>query len=270
MDTNTALRALAQKGKPDTVQIYRRHGVSGPCWGVSYDDLGKLVRQCPVDQDLARGLWRSGVHDARVLATKVADPARATAAEVEGWLRGADNYILVDALSGVAARLPTPAALMRRWIEDGSEWVSAAGWNVAAILATDRALDAVEVSGLLRRIQRGIHSAPNRTRHAMNNALIAIGGAMPEMRSEALAVANAIGRVEVDHGETGCQTPDAAGYIARMVARAAARTRVTGARMPASRRPRAKARSKAAPRKAAKRGGRRPGGRKKARKKARR
>lgn len=53
----------------------------------------------------------------------------------------------------------------------------------------------------------------------MSNALIAIGGSMPELQARALEIAAAIGAVEVDHGETGCKTPDAAAYIERMVAR---------------------------------------------------
>ena len=54
----------------------------------------------------------------------------------------------------------------------------------------------------------------------MNNALIALGS-IPELREEALEAAAAVGRVEVDHGETGCKTPDAAAYIKKMAARKA-------------------------------------------------
>jgi hypothetical protein len=39
------------------------------------------------------------------------------------------------------------------------------------------------------------------------------------LRGRALEIARKIGRVEVDHGQTGCKTPDAAAYIARMDAR---------------------------------------------------
>ena len=54
---------------------------------------------------------------------------------------------------------------------------------------------------------------------------LAIGGSLGELREEALAAARAIGKVAVDHGETGCKTPDAAAYIERMAARPARRTR---------------------------------------------
>jgi hypothetical protein len=52
----------------------------------------------------------------------------------------------------------------------------------------------------------------------MNNAVIAIGIRSPTLRKLALTVAKRIGKVEVDHGETNCKTPDAAAYILKTVA----------------------------------------------------
>jgi hypothetical protein len=54
----------------------------------------------------------------------------------------------------------------------------------------------------------------------MNNALIAIGMRNDALRERALAAARAIGKVVVDHGETGCVTPDAASYIKKAADRA--------------------------------------------------
>lgn len=65
----------------------------------------------------------------------------------------------------------------------------------------------------------------------MNNALIAIGATMVGLRQQVLLAAREIGPVQVDHGTTGCKTPDVSEYIAKMAQRTARRTRVTGARM---------------------------------------
>jgi hypothetical protein len=53
----------------------------------------------------------------------------------------------------------------------------------------------------------------------MNGALIAIGLRNPRLEKKAVAAAKRIGKVEVDHGETSCETPDAAAYIAKAKAR---------------------------------------------------
>jgi hypothetical protein len=52
----------------------------------------------------------------------------------------------------------------------------------------------------------------------MNNALINIGVRSSALQKKAIAAAKRIGKVEVDHGETGCKTPDAVAYIKKTVA----------------------------------------------------
>jgi 3-methyladenine DNA glycosylase AlkD len=49
-------------------------------FGVSYAALGKLKKQIKQEHALAEALWETGNHDARVLATMVADPRKADAA----------------------------------------------------------------------------------------------------------------------------------------------------------------------------------------------
>jgi hypothetical protein len=65
-------------------------------------------------------------------------------------------------------------------------------------------------------VERRIHGSKNRVRSAMNNAVIAIGSRSPALAEAATATARRIGRVEVDHGETDCKTPDAAAYFERI------------------------------------------------------
>jgi hypothetical protein len=79
-------------------------------------------------------------------------------------------------------------------------------------------IDDDELRELLGRIEREIHAQKNFTKHAMNMALIAIGVRNAGLQKEALRVAKSIGKVEVDHGETSCRTPDAAEYIRKTVA----------------------------------------------------
>ncbi|MGE0552451.1 MAG: DNA alkylation repair protein [Gemmatimonadales bacterium] len=235
MRHESVLAALEKHAKDGTARIYRRHGARDPVLGVSYAAMKTLLKRLGTDHDLARALWKTGVHEARVVATKVADPARLSRAEVERWLDGVSDYIVADALSGLVARVPDGLAWASEWIESEAEFVSAAGWNVLNVRALEGGLSEAEAKRLLARIKKGIKRAPNRTRYAMNGALIGIGGAMPALSEQAVSVARAIGQVEVDHGETSCKTPDAESYIARMRERAAKRTRVTGARMKAAR-----------------------------------
>ncbi len=224
MDVATAMKTLESKGKPATAKTYARHGVREPCFGVSYADFGVLVKKIGVDHELALGLWKSGNHDARVVATMIADPARMTRREIETWIGDSTNYVIAEAVARVAARMDGAPELARAWMDSKTDGVSAAGWVLLGMIAGKGGSTGMDARVLLKRIRDTIKQSPNRTRHSMNNALIAIGGYRAELRDEALAVAKAIGKVEVDHGDTDCKTPDATAYIQKMVAYAKAKT----------------------------------------------
>ena len=229
-----AMRNIKARGKPGAAAVYRRHGVTEPTVGLSYADLGVLVKLIGVDHALALRLWKTVLHDARVLGTKVADPARLTRATLTAWLQACTNYVIMDAVAGTAARVPSILPVATAWTTARREWTSAAGWSVIAMLSMRGDIDDALAADLIARVETNIHASQNRTRYSMNNALIAMGGSMPAVRDRALAAARSIGVVHVDHGETGCRTPDAVAMIGRMVAhQAAKRIRVTGTRVTA-------------------------------------
>jgi len=193
-------------------------------FGVSFADLTALKKKIGTDHDLACALWNSGNYDARVLATMIADPAKVTSAHLERWLKDVDNYMLAAELARLTARTPLARKKLSRWTGSSQEWPGAAGWDLAARLALeDASLPDSYFEELLATIESGIHAAANRTRHSMNGALIAIGSRNPALREKALAAADRIGTVRVDHGQTGCRTPDARDYILKTAGRKQAR-----------------------------------------------
>ena len=222
------LQELESLGTEQTRKTYRRHGVGDNQYGVSYAQLGALKKRIKRDHALARQLWASGNHDARILATMIADPAQMDDALLDTWAASLHNYVETDAFAALAGASPTARACVERWTPADEEWPGSAGWQVLGHLAmNDATLPDSTFTPYLATIQRDIHTRKNRVRHAMNGALIAIGSRNAALEAAALAVAAAIGPVIVDHGETGCKTPDAAAYInktrARQLARAATR-----------------------------------------------
>ncbi|MGI9013078.1 MAG: DNA alkylation repair protein [Phycisphaerales bacterium] len=229
MNLKATLKALQDCGSAQTRKTYARHGATEPMFGVSYADLGKLVKAIGWNHALALELWKSGNHDARTLATMIADPAKMKKSELESWAKTPTGHFTIDAVGSLAAKSPHARALVMKWIASKHEMLSATGWQVLASLAggghgAKAAPDAAgfsdeEFAELLTQIETTIHDAPNRTRHCMNSALIAIGLRNPNLQKQALAAAKRIGKVTVDHGQTCCKTPDASAYIAKAAAR---------------------------------------------------
>jgi malonyl CoA-acyl carrier protein transacylase len=147
----------------------------------------------------------------------VAAPEQTSAKLLDAWVRDVDNDPLAGALAGLAARTSQAAKTAAAWTKAKAELKGTAGWSVLAALAQDDAdLDDDFFRPYLKVIEVDIHERANRVRYAMNAALIAIGGRSAALKKEALRVAKAIGTVEVDHGDTACETPDAAGYIEKV------------------------------------------------------
>lgn len=226
MNSNEVLLELESLGTDQNRKVYARHGIRGPMFGVSFGAIGRLAKRIGIDDLLAVELWASGNHDARVLATRIADPAATRRARVQSWAKDLGDHVLADALAALVARSPDAAALREAFTADDDEWRSTLGWNLVALACAERstALDK-ELARRLSAIEAGIHGRPNRTRHAMNLALIAIGERGGALGKRALAVAKAIGAVAVDHGETECKTKDAATAIRAHTHPPATRTR---------------------------------------------
>jgi 3-methyladenine DNA glycosylase AlkD len=220
MNIQSVMKELEECGTAQNRKVYARHGAKEPMFGVSFANLKALARKIKEDHALAGQLWATGNHDARILATMIADPKEIGAQTLDAWVKGLDNYVISDAFSDLVARTSLARSKATKWTRSASDFVGQVGWNlVAAMALAPSTADPEYLEERLATIEREIHKRKNRTRHAMNMALCAIGIGCNDLREEALAVAERIGKVRVDHGETGCKTPEAAAYIKKAVAR---------------------------------------------------
>ena len=213
------MKELRAAGTAQNRKVYARHGVKEPMFGVSYAALGKLKKKIKTDQPLAEKLWATGNHDARALATMIAEPDKMSARTLDAWAKDAGNRGLAAAVSNVAAEAPSGKTRMEKWVISKAEMVACAGWHtLASIAREENGLPDSYFAKYLKTIESKIHKSDNWVKYAMNNALINIGVRNPALEKKAIAAAKRIGKVEVDHGVTGCKTPDAAAYIKKTVA----------------------------------------------------
>ncbi len=221
MNERSVMRRLREAGTAQNRKVYARHGVGGDMFGVSYGNL-KLI-----EKDVRRALgtethgvgvelWETGNHDARILATRLVDARRLRSRELDRWVGGVGNYIVTSAFASLVSGSGLALSKSKKWSASPREFVGQAGWNVLTELLLGPEADELDDAFLCDRmttIECGIGSARNRVRYAMNGTLIALGLRSKEWEKRAIAAARRIGTVEVDHGETGCKTPDAARAI---------------------------------------------------------
>ncbi|WDV96413.1 DNA alkylation repair protein [Brevibacillus parabrevis] len=225
MTVEEVLQKLEALGREQTKKTFLRHGAREPFFGVRIGDMKKLVKEVKRDQKLVQALYETGNHDAMYLAGLAIDPKTVTKEQLQGWVRQAYWYMLAEyTVAGVAAESPFALELAREWIEAEEEMIAACGWSTYAnylSVAPDEQLDLPEIRALLARVQQTVHEERNRVRYTMNHFVIAAGAYVPALHAEAVEVAEAIGKVHVDVGNTACKVPLATAYIEKIVARGA-------------------------------------------------
>ena len=216
------LADLKSKGKESTRKIYARHGMDpARAYGVSVADLKVVAKTIKKQQALALDLYATGILDARYLAGMVAGGAQMTRDQLNAWANGADGMQMISeyTVPWVAVESPHGHELALQWIQSPQEHVACAGWcTLSGLVATqpDSALDLKEIESLLKTIEKGIHTAPNRVRYTMNNFIIHVGTYVQPLLKQAKATAQKVGPVSVDVGDTACKVPLATEYIAKV------------------------------------------------------
>jgi 3-methyladenine DNA glycosylase AlkD len=223
------LSELDSLGTEQNRKVYAKHGAPENCYGVSFANLEKLRKRIGKNHAVAQQLWFTGNFDACNLATMVAEPAAMTASDLNAWMRVNHNATCDLFARNVVAKSAFAIEMLEEWATSADEQVAAAAFATLSVVAMEnRTLPDEYFAAWLDRIESSIHSAQNRVRHSMNNAVIAIGGRTAGLQKSALAAAGRIGKVEVDHGDTACKTPDAAAYIRKTAARAATKKKAAG------------------------------------------
>ncbi|RKP51738.1 DNA alkylation repair protein [Cohnella endophytica] len=221
MTLREAMRSLEEMGTEQTKKTHIRHGAREPLFGVRVGDMKKLVKDVKKDQDIALALYATGNSDAMYLAGLTVNPKTVAKEVLREWARGAYWYMIAEyTVAGVAAEGPYALELAREWIESPDEQVATCGWSTYAnyvSIAPDEELDMEEIQALLRRIEASIHGERNRVRYTMNGFVIAVGTYVVPLQGIAKGVAEAIGKVHVNVGETACKVPLATDYIDKIV-----------------------------------------------------
>jgi 3-methyladenine DNA glycosylase AlkD len=209
------MKELEKAGSAQTKKTYARHGAEEPMFGVSFATLKELTKRIDVDHELALALWDTGNFDARNLAVKIVDPAKMSSADLDKWARETSTSRMCGGYVGMlAGEGPHATKKLESWLGSKDSKLRAAGRSLLGFLAQrDETIPDAFFEKRLAEIERTIHSAPNADREGMNMGVILIGCRNTGLRKAATAAAKRIGKVEVDHGDTDCKTPDAAEYI---------------------------------------------------------
>ena len=223
MTTQQIMDELKKKGSDTIKRIFLNHGAKEPLFGVKVADLKIIQKKVKKDHQLAMELYSTGHHEAMYLAGLIADESKMSKKDIHGWAEKAKSCGLCEyTVAWVAAESAYGWELGMEWINSPKENIASAGWNALSgviSMKPDNELDIPTIKKLLQRVQKEIHTAPNRVRYTMNGFVIGVGCYVKELSSLASEIGKKIGNVTVDMGSTSCKVPFAPDYINKVKAR---------------------------------------------------
>ena len=166
--------------------------------GVTVTELRRFARDLGHDHELAAALWASGVHEARLLASLVDEPAMVSEAQMEAWVADLDSW---DVCDGVCGNLfdRTPFALDKavEWSTREPEFEKRAAFALMASAAVHRKdLPDAAFASLLPVIRAQAIDERNYVKKAVSWALRQIGKRSSGLNSQAVRTAERIERID--------------------------------------------------------------------------
>ena len=104
--------------------------------GISIPVLRKMAKEIGRNHALALALWDSGVHEARIIASMIAEPQFVTPQQMEDWVNDFDAWDVCDQVCGnLFDKTPYAYEKAVQWSQQDQEFVRRAGFVMMAELA---------------------------------------------------------------------------------------------------------------------------------------
>ena len=196
MNVDEVIAQLQGLANPEKIEIKaRRFGIhTENSLGVYHKDLKLIAKDIGRDNELALALFESGIYEARLLCSKIYDPACITRKQMKKWVLVFDNWEICDSFCmGFFAKSQHALPMAYEWSEHKSEFIKRAGFVIMAAYGfADKVAENEVFESFLPLIEREADDDRIYVKKAVNWALRNIGKRNIDLRQEALSMAHRI------------------------------------------------------------------------------
>ncbi len=199
MSVEAVISEMKSRADPKAVEEMARFGISSRnTLGLSIPTLRGMAKGIGTDHQMAQALWRSGIHEARILAAFIDDPSKVTEEQMEKWVSGFDSWDVCDqCCSSLFDKTPFAHQKAIEWSGRPEEFARRAGFALMAALSVhDKVAPDAAFLKFFRPIERGSTDPRNFVKKAVNWALRQIGKRNLRLNGEALKLAKKVSRID--------------------------------------------------------------------------
>ena len=172
------LKKLKSLANPKNVAGMARFGINSKnTLGVAIPVLRRLAKEVGKSHWLASQLWNSGIHEAKILASMVADPKLTDSRQMDNWVKDFDSWDVCDQTClNLFCQTKSAFKKCAQWSVKKEEFVRRAGFALMACLAfKDKKAGDEKFKKFFVAIKKYSIDERNYVRKAVNWALRQIG-----------------------------------------------------------------------------------------------
>jgi 3-methyladenine DNA glycosylase AlkD len=164
---------------------------SGHAFGVPMSDIQRLAKQLGRHHELAAQLWKSEWYEARTLAPYVEEVGLVSAAQMDRWCKGFDNWAICDTVCfALFDRTPHAWSKVAQWAGMEQEYVRRAAFaTLWGLTVHDKAAGDERYTEGLRLIEQAAGDERHFVKKVVNMALRAVGKRNLALNAAAIATA---------------------------------------------------------------------------------
>jgi 3-methyladenine DNA glycosylase AlkD len=194
-----AIKMIRSRASPDRLSGMARYGMCvEDRLGLSVPEMRLIARQIGRNHALAIALWQTGLAEARMIASMIADPACVTDELMEAWVKDFNSWDVCDQVCmNLFEKTPHAWRKIYEWAQRDEEYVKRAAYALLACVAwhdktaaNERFIQALPV------ISAGANDSRNYVKKAVNWALRNIGKRNPGLNQAAIQTARQLAQSE--------------------------------------------------------------------------
>jgi len=199
MKAKEIIKELESLRSKKNIEEMQRFGITSKSkiFGILKPELRKIAKRIGKNQELAIKLWETEIHEARILASIIAEPEKFTEDLMDKWVSEIDNWDLCDqCVMNLFWRTKHAYKKAREWSQSNHEFIKRAGFSLIAKLAiSDKKASNEKFEQFFPIIKREATDNRNYVKKAISWALRQIGKRNLELNEKAIEIAKEIQRL---------------------------------------------------------------------------
>jgi 3-methyladenine DNA glycosylase AlkD len=199
MEYDEILEKLKSLSNPKNVEGMARFGINPKnTYGVSIPNLRKIAKEIGENHNIAQQLWKSNIHEAKILASMVDDSKMITEKQMEDWVKDFDSWDVCDQVCmNLFDKTKFAYNKINEWSKRNDEFIKRAGFALIVCMAVhNKDIEDKDFIKLLSIIKRESTDDRNFVKKAVNWALRQIGKRNINLNKETIKTAKEIQKID--------------------------------------------------------------------------